>query len=252
MKTVLIIPAYNAAKMITDVIARIPHGIFDEIIILDDCSRDNTFSVLSEIPDITLLQHSENRGYGGAQITLYEAALNKGAEVIVSMHADGGHLPEEIPLLLSPIFERRVDVVIGSRITGIMESATPVLGSKHIGALFNGSMPPLRFIGHIGLRTIHNLFFGAHYQAWNCGFRAATRKTMSLLNFHEFNNGYLFDPDFLLAVHLAGIKVEEVPVSSFYDSRVESVNEPFSYGVKALWFTLNRGISLKFTGKKDP
>ena len=96
-------PAYNAGKVISGVIERIPKGLINEIIIVDDASRDNTFDVLSAIPGLTVLRHAENRGYGGAQITLHDAAIQHGADVAVLMHSDGGHFPEELPRLLEPI-----------------------------------------------------------------------------------------------------------------------------------------------------
>ncbi len=249
MKVTVIIPAYNVAKIIAEVIARIPPDIVDEIIVLDDCSSDNTLAVLSAIPGLIVLRHKENRGYGGAVITLYEAAMKRGADTIILMDADGGHLPEEIPLILTPILAGRAEVVSGSRIAGILQNAPKVVGSRFFGALVDGPMPPLRLLGHIGLREIHNLFFGANLQTWNCGFRAVTRNAIESLQYHSFNFGYLFCPEFLLAAHLADLIIEEVPTSSYYDPRVESANEPFSYGMKALWFTVTRGISLRFVSK---
>src|SRR4030095_4771108 len=94
MKTVVRIPAYNAAKTITGVIDRIPKGTVDEVIVVNDGSADNTQEVLERIPSIRVIAHPQNRGYGAAQITLYNAAIEAGAEAIAFMHADGGHFPE--------------------------------------------------------------------------------------------------------------------------------------------------------------
>lgn len=250
MKVAAIIPAYNAAKMIGEVIDRIPSDLVDEIIVVDDCSTDNTLAVLSAIPGLTVLHHNQNRGYGGAVISLYEAALESGVDTIILMDADGGHFPEEIPLILDPILAGQAELVIGSRIAGILENAPDVAGSRFLGALLKGPMPPLRFLGHVGLMGLHNLFFGARYQAWNCGFRAITRNALERIHFQDLAPGYLFCPEFLLAAHLAGLIIEEVPSGCFYDPRVESSNEPFSFGWKALWFTLARSIQLRFSKKR--
>jgi glycosyltransferase involved in cell wall biosynthesis len=146
MKICVIIPAYNAGKVIASVIERIPAGLIDEVIVVDDASRDNTFEVLSAIPGLTVLRHSENRGYGGTQITLHDTAIQRGADVVVLMHSDGGHFPEELPRLLEPILAGQAEVVLGARIHGLIEKAQPLLGSSLLGALLNGPIPATRLM----------------------------------------------------------------------------------------------------------
>lgn len=239
-------PAYNAGKVVASVIARIPPGLVDEIIVVDDASRDNTFEVLSSIPNLVVLRHETNRGYGGAQITLHQEALRRGADVAILMHSDGGHLPEELPLMLEPIKSGKADVVLGARIHGVLAKARPVLGSQVLGALFNGSMPATRLMGHLFLTGIQNSLFGTHYDAWHSGYRAMTRESILRVPLTEFGTGYLFDTEFLLSAHLANLRIKEVPVSSFYDPRSGSTAEPFSYGVKVLKYVLVRRWGLFF------
>ena len=246
MKTCVIIPAYNAGKVVASVLERIPAGLIDEIIVVDDASRDNTFEVLSSIPGLTVLRHDENRGYGGAQITLHDAALQRGADLVVLMHSDGGHFPEELPKMLEPILSGAAQVVLGARIHGVVENAKPLLGSSILGALFNGQIPAVRLLGHLFLTGIQNLAFGTHYDAWHSGYRAMTREAVQQVPYHDFGRGYLFDTEFLLAAHLAGLKIREVPVSSFYDPRSGSTVEPFSYGLKVLKYVLTRRWKLFF------
>jgi glycosyltransferase involved in cell wall biosynthesis len=246
MKTCVIIPAYNAGKVVASVIERIPAGIIDEIIVVDDASRDNTFEVLSAIPGLTVLRHAENRGYGGAQMTLHDAAIQRGADVVVLMHSDGGHFPEELPRLLEPILAGQAQVVLGARIHGTVEKAQPLFGSSLLGALFNGPIPPARLMGHLFLMGIQNFVFGTHYDAWHSGYRAMSREAMLRVPYHDFGAGYLFDTEFLLTAHLAGLKIKEVSVSSFYDPRSGSTVEPFSYGLKVLRYVLMRRWEMFF------
>jgi glycosyltransferase involved in cell wall biosynthesis len=250
-KTCVIMPAYNAGKVVASVIERIPVGLVDEVIVVDDASQDDTFDVLSRIQGITVLRHPENRGYGGAQITLHDEALKRGADVAVLMHADGGHLPEELAYLLEPIRSGRAQVVLGARIRGVVENADPVLGSRFLGALCNGTMPPTRLLGHLFLTSIQNAIFGTRYDAWHSGYRAMSRDAMSRVPYHGFGAGYLFDTEFLLSAHLAGLKILEVPVSSYYDPRSGSIAEPFSYGFKVLRFVVSRRWALRSANKTD-
>jgi glycosyltransferase involved in cell wall biosynthesis len=244
MKIALAMPAYNAGKVVQSVIERIPPAAVDEIIVVDDASRDNTFEVLNSIPGLVVVRHTQNRGYGGAQITLHEMALARGADAVVLMHSDGGHFPEELPQMLAPIRAGQADVVLGARITPIIENARPVLGSKTLGAMLHGPMPALRLAGHLGLTAIQNSLFNAHYDAWHSGFRAATRGALLAVPYQTFGIGYLFDTEFLLMAHLAHLRVVEVPVSSFYDPRSGSTAEPFSYGWKVLRYVLARRWAL--------
>jgi glycosyltransferase involved in cell wall biosynthesis len=250
MKTCVIMPAYNAGKVVASVIERIPAGIIDEIIVVDDASHDNTFEVLAAIPGLTVLRHAENRGYGGAQITLHDAAIQHGADVVVLMHSDGGHFPEELPRMLEPILNGQAQVVLGARIHGVIDETQPVLGSPLLGALWNGSIPPARLMGHLFLTGIQNYIFGTHYDAWHSGYRAMSRDAIIKVPYHDFGTGYLFDTEFLLAAHLAGLKIKEVPVSSFYDPRSGSTVEPFSYGLKVLRYVLMRRWKMFFNSSK--
>jgi glycosyltransferase involved in cell wall biosynthesis len=250
MKTCVIMPAYNAGKVVASVIERIPTGLIDEIIVVDDASLDNTFEILSAIPGLTVLRHAENRGYGGTQITLHDAAIQCGADVTVLMHSDGGHFPEELPKLLEPILSGQAQVVLGARIHGTIEKSRPVLGSFLLGALLNGPMPATRLMGHLFLTGLQNIIFGTHYDAWHSGYRAMSRDAMLQVPYHEFGTGYLFDTEFLLMAHLAGLKIKEVPVSSFYDPRSGSTAEPFSYGLKVLQYVFLRRWEMFFKRKQ--
>jgi hypothetical protein len=135
---------------------------------------------------------------------------------------------------------------LGARIHGAVEKAQPLLGSSLLGALLNGPMPATRLMGHLFLTGIQNFIFGTHYDAWHSGYRAMSREAIQQVSYHDFGAGYLFDTEFLLAAHLAGLKIKEVPVSSFYDPRSGSTVEPFSYGLKVLRYVLSRRWKMFF------
>lgn len=245
MKVTLIIPAYNAGRVVAGVIARIPPDVCDEIIVLDDGSDDNTFSVLSTIQGIHLLRNRGNRGYGSAQKTLYKTALEQGADIILLMHSDGGHFPEEIPQMLAPIIGEMAQVVVGSRIAGLVNSSLPIMGSRYLGVLRTAQMPPHLFIGHIFLMVIHNIAFGTRFHTWHSGFRAMTRQAVQSISLEDLNTGYLIDSEILLAAHLGNLQIAEVPVSTHYDQNPGSSVKPISFGFRAIRFTFANLIKLR-------
>ncbi|MBN1429207.1 MAG: glycosyltransferase family 2 protein [Anaerolineae bacterium] len=132
MKRTLVIPAYNASKVIEGVLERIPHNVVDEIIVVDDGSRDNTSEVLAACNNIVALKNSTNQGYGSAQIALHREALARGADVVILMHSDGGHAPEELSDIMSPVLCGEADVSIGSRMEWLYKNSPTILGSVDI------------------------------------------------------------------------------------------------------------------------
>ncbi len=123
--TSIVIPLYNEAKSIKDVIDRIPNHHLYEIIIVDDGSTDNSVEMIKEIEnrDIRIIQHGKNRGYGASILTGFENAVG---DIIVTMDSDGQHNPEEIPQLIIPIINNQADFVVGSRYLGSSNYKVPL------------------------------------------------------------------------------------------------------------------------------
>jgi glycosyltransferase involved in cell wall biosynthesis len=115
----VIIPAYNEEKTIKEVIERVKkvdfRGLPKEIIVVDDCSTDNTASILNSIDNITVISHSQNQGKGAAIRTGLKYA--KG-DVVIIQDADLEYDPVFMPLLLDPILNGQADAVFGSRFKG--------------------------------------------------------------------------------------------------------------------------------------
>lgn len=242
LKIVGLIPAYNAGKTITNVVDRVPPGELHHLIIVDDGSVDNTFTVLQELPrtiPIQILQHSCNRGYGAAQTTLYQAFLeDEDNDAAIMFHADGGNLPEELPLLLEPLRQGQAEVAVGSRTQGILQQAPSLLGSRLLGAIFKGPMPAYKFVFNRLLTAFQNFCHGTHYHAFHCGFRACTRKALMQVPFDQLGSWYLFDTEFLLAAHQAGLNIVEVPVGAFYDPQAGSSVPGWRYGLRIVRHSL--------------
>jgi glycosyltransferase involved in cell wall biosynthesis len=246
LKVVALIPAYNASRTLEGVVARIPCGVVDRILIVDDGSTDGTYELMRRLPGVDAIRHDVNRGYGGAQATLYRAALDSDAELSVILHADGGHRPEEIPAMLAPAREGRADVVVGSRLLDLLAQARPIMGSRRLGAVMKSPMPPHRVAGHLALTALQNACYGTAFHAFHDGFRVCTREALTRVPFDRLTKCYQYDTEFLLASHKLGLRIAELPVSSYYDARAGSSVPVVRYGFEVV----RRALSYRLAGRK--
>lgn len=194
MKVSCVIPAYNEASKIKLVIAKVT-PLVDELIVVDDCSRDNTFNLIKETGAIAL-HHPINRGQGAALQTGDDYALNHGADIIVHFDADDQFKAEEIASLVAPIKEGRADAVFGSRFLG---SANFPFTKRFI------IMPLARFI---------NRLFGIKMSDPQSGFRAMNKETLSQIKIE--NRGMAHCSEILYKVVKTKAKIIEVPITVTY------------------------------------
>ena len=161
-KTVVVMPAYNAEKTLEKTVKEIPQNIVDEIILVDDGSRDRTVEIAKEI-GLKVVIHPENRGYGANQKTCYKIALDTGAEYIVMLHPDYQYDARVIPSAVTLLELGICDVIIGNRIRTRKEALTC-------------GMPLYKYIANRVLTIIENFITGQNLGEWHSGFRAYTRK----------------------------------------------------------------------------
>ena len=148
----VIMPAFNAGATLEGVFERIPleaRARIKRYIIVDDGSIDDTGAAMARVaaafPNVDLLTHPRNRGYGGAEKTLLRHALEHGVEVAVLLHSDGQYSPEKIPEMLEPFDRGAADLVQGSRMLG--------------GNAFS-AMPFYKYLSNKALTAVENLGFG--------------------------------------------------------------------------------------------
>ncbi len=123
-KIAILVPAYNEAENVGQVLDLMPRevcGVETEVLVVDDGSRDGTGDVAAEHGAI-VARHVINRGGGAALRTGYRLMVESGAEIVVTLDADGQHLPAEMERLVKPVLDREVDVAHGSRVLGEADS----------------------------------------------------------------------------------------------------------------------------------
>ena len=160
-------PAYNAAATLRKTVTDIPAGCVDEIILVDDCSRDDTVKIAREL-GLTVIEHEKNLGYGGNQKTCYRYALQAGAEFVVMIHPDYQYDSRVIPLAVQFLRLGICDVVLGSRIRTRREA-------------LDGGMPRYKYLANRLLTFIENVALGQNLGDFHSGFRAYRRDVLETM-----------------------------------------------------------------------
>jgi glycosyltransferase involved in cell wall biosynthesis len=221
-KTIAVMPAYNAARTLERTVADIPPGSVDEILVVDDCSRDNTVEIAERL-GLTVIRHEKNLGYGGNQKTCYRYALDRGADFVVMIHPDYQYDSRVIPVAVEIIRLGICDFMMGSRIRTRREA-------------LQGGMPRWKYIANRGLTLVENIALGQNLGDFHSGFRAYRREVLETIPFTNNSNDFVFDSEFLAqAVHF-GFKIGDIPVPVRYFDEASSIN--FRRSVKYGFSTL--------------
>jgi len=188
----IVIPAYNEAISLTDVILNIPENLLkqSEIIVIDDGSEDNTYDIAKKL-NVVVIKHILNRGYGAALLTGFEAALGN---IIVTIDADNQNKATEIPNLIEPLLNNEADFVIGSR----------YLGEYHY------SIPFLTKLGEKITYILLRIRYGIKILNSQSGFRAFNREILdSIIPLRE--EKMAFTIEFLVKALQKGYRIIEIP-----------------------------------------
>jgi SAM-dependent methyltransferase len=201
MKTIVVLPAYNAVKTLKITVSDIPKDIVDEIILVDDASRDSTAREAKAL-GLIVYKHKHNKGYGGNQKTCYQKALSKGADIIVMVHPDYQYDPKMIPDLIKPIQDGRADAVLGSRMMR--------------GGALSGGMPGWKHNANILLTALENVVFGTFLTEYHSGFRAYSGRLLKQIKFDLNSNGFIFDSEIIAQILMHNFSIEEIPIRTRY------------------------------------
>ncbi|MDX2285808.1 MAG: glycosyltransferase family 2 protein [Bacteroidia bacterium] len=210
-KTVIVVmPAYNAAATLQDTWREIPFDVVDEVILVDDQSRDDTVEVAKQLGIHRIIRHPKNRGYGGNQKTCYTEALRARADIVVMLHPDYQYTPRLIEALVYPIAYGLFPVMLGSRILGR-------------GALAGG-MPLYKYIANRALTFIQNLLLRQKLAEYHTGYRAFSREILESLPLEENSDDFVFDNEMLAQIAYAGHTIGEVTCPTRYFKEASSIN----------------------------
>ncbi len=221
-KVVVVLPAYNAAKTLEKTYREIPFDLVDEVILCDDNSRDNTAEVGRQLGIQHVIVHEKNKGYGGNQKTLYNKALDIGADIVIMLHPDYQYTPKLIPSMVNIIGEDLYPVVLGSRILGM-------------GAL-RGGMPLYKYIANRFLTFTQNLLIRYKLSEYHTGYRAFSRQVLEGIRFEQNSDDFVFDNEMLSQIVYAGFDIGEVTCPTKYFEEASSINfrRSMKYGLGVL------------------
>lgn len=221
-KVTVVMPAYNAAKTLKETYERIPRDMVNEIILVDDASKDDTYTHAQRL-GIVSLRHRHNLGYGGNQKTCYTEALARGADVIVMLHPDGQYDPSFLKPLIEPILKNEADIMLGSRMVDRQNA-------------LNGGMPIWKYVSNVFLTTLENWILGQSLSEYHTGYRAYSRHFLETMPFLRNSNDFVFDTQILVQSAHFKMRVGEIPVTTKYFKEASSVNFRTSlvYGFKTL------------------
>lgn len=235
-KVVVVLPAYNAALTLEKTIREIPFDIVDELVLVDDASKDDTSDVARKAGIQHVIRHETNKGYGGNQKTCYRKALEIGADIVVMLHPDYQYTPKLITAMVSIIGQGLYPVVFGSRILGK-------------GAL-KGGMPMYKYIANRFLTFTQNVLMNQKLSEYHTGYRAFHADVLRAIDLSPNSDDFVFDNQMIAQIFYHDFEIAEVTCPTKYFEEASSINfsRSVTYGLGVLsvswqYFLSRKGIS---------
>jgi glycosyltransferase involved in cell wall biosynthesis len=221
-KIVVVLPAYNAARTLEKTYQEIPLDLVDEVVLVDDASKDNTTQLAQSIGIRHVIRHDSNKGYGGNQKTCYRKALELGADIVVMLHPDYQYTPKLLTAMISIIGQGVYPVVFGSRILGK-------------GAL-TGGMPMYKYIFNRMLTLTQNILINQKLSEYHTGYRAFSAEVIKSLNLDANSDDFVFDNQMVSQIFYKGYEIGEITCPTKYFDEASSINfsRSMKYGLGCL------------------
>lgn len=223
----VVLPAYNAAATLERTYREIDFTIVDDVVLVDDASKDATVQEGKRLGIKHIIVHEKNKGYGGNQKSCYNKALELNADIVIMLHPDYQYTPLLIPAMASIIANDLYPVVLGSRILGK-------------GAL-KGGMPLYKYIFNRFLTLSQNILINQKLSEYHTGYRAFSRKVLETIAYEKNSDDFVFDNEMLSQIFMAGFEIAEVTCPTKYFEEASSINfrRSLKYGLGVL------GVSLR-------
>lgn len=227
LKISVILPAYNAEKTLAKTYNEIPFDIVDEVILVDDNSKDNTVAVAKDLGITHIIVHDKNKGYGGNQKSCYNKALALNSDIIIMLHPDYQYTPKLIPSMVYLIANGVYHVVLGSRILG--------KGAR------KGGMPFYKYVANRFLTLIQNILMGQKLSEYHTGYRVFSKQALQAINYQANSDDFVFDNQMLAQLCHKGFDIAEITCPTKYFKEASSINfsRSLKYGLGVLAVALN-------------
>lgn len=225
-KVVVVLPAYNAARTLEKTYHEIPLNVVDEVILVDDASKDNTVELAKQLGIHHVIKHEKNKGYGGNQKTCYNKALEIGADIVVMLHPDYQYTPKLLVAMISIIGNGVYPVVLGSRILG--------------GGALKGGMPLYKYVFNRMLTLLQNILLNEKLSEYHTGYRAFSKEVLSAIKYNNNSDDFVFDNQMLSQIFYKGFQIAEVTCPTKYFEEASSINftRSIEYGLGCLKVSL--------------
>ncbi len=225
-KVVVVLPAYNAEKTLEQTYKEIPLDVVDELILVDDASKDNTVEKARALGIHHVIKHEKNKGYGGNQKTCYTKALEIGADIVIMLHPDYQYTPKLLMAMISIIGNDVYPVVLASRILG--------------GGALKGGMPMYKYVFNRMLTLTQNILLGEKLSEYHTGYRAFSKQVLTSIKFMNNSDDFVFDNQMLSQIFYAGFQIAEVTCPTKYFEEASSINfsRSMTYGIGCLQVSL--------------
>ena len=215
-KIVIVLPAYNASLTLERTYKEIPFDIVDDVVLVDDNSRDDTVTVGRELGIRHIIKHEKNKGYGGNQKSCYKKAIELGADIVIMLHPDYQYTPKLIHAMSAIIAFDVYPVVLASRILGN-------------GAL-KGGMPMYKYIFNRFLTLFENILIWQKLSEYHTGYRAFSADVIRSIDFTHNSDDFVFDNEMISQIFMNGYEIAEVTCPTKYFEEASSIN--FSRSMK--------------------
>jgi len=206
----VVLPAYNAAKTLEQTYNEIPFDIVDNVILVDDCSKDDTVEVAKRLGIKYVISHQKNRGYGGNQKSCYTKALEIGSDIIIMLHPDYQYTPMLIHSMAYLMANDVYPAVLGSRILG--------RGAR------KGGMPLYKYIFNRCLTLSQNILMSQKLSEYHTGYRGFTRQIFEKIDIEKNSDDFVFDNQMLAQIFYAGFEIAEITCPTKYFEGASSIN----------------------------